>query len=211
MRVVASVMGILVFAILITGGVALAHRQAPAHAPTLTGSRQVVTVVANGPGVDPPHVIPPPPPPPSPTAPPANPSTGGAAPARATGPALVVRTTQQALINSDRAASGLAPLTWNNCLYSVALSNARRIAAERPALGYISHTNGPQADLSCGLGYRAGENIGDWSLGVNDAQLNSMFMASPDHRANILGPYHYVATAWVVGSDGWGYIAVEFS
>lgn len=204
----ASVLGIVVFAILITGGVALAHRQAPAHAPSLTGSRQVVTVVANAPGVDPPHVIPPPSP--SPTPPPASSSTG-AAPARATGSALVVRTTQQALINRDRAASGLAPLTWNDCLYSVALGNARRIAAERPAVGYISHTNGPQADLSCGLGYRAGENIGDWSLGVNDAQLNSMFMASPDHRANILGPYHYVATAWVVGSDGWGYIAVEFS
>ena len=204
MRVVASVMGIVVFAILITGGVALAHRQATAHAPSLTGSRQVVTVVANGPGVDPPHVIPPPSP--SPTAPPASSSTG-AAPARATGSTLVVRTTQQALINSDRAASGLAPLTWNNCLYNVALANARRIAAQ----GYPSHTNGPYADLACGLGGRAGENIGDWSLGVNDAQLNSMFMGSPDHRANILGPYHYVATAWVVGANGWGYIAVEFS
>jgi uncharacterized protein YkwD len=38
-----------------------------------------------------------------------------------------------------------------------------------------------------------------------------MFMNSPEHRANILGPYHYVATAWVVAPNGYAYIAVEFS
>ncbi len=37
-----------------------------------------------------------------------------------------------------------------------------------------------------------------------------MFMASAEHRANILGPYHYVATAWVVAPNGYAYIAVEF-
>lgn len=121
-------------------------------------------------------------------------------------PAIVVNSTQQALINQDRAANGLGPLTWNNCLYSVAVSNARRIAAQ----GYLSHTNGAQTDLSCGLGHQAGENIGYWSGGINDAQLNTMFMNSPEHRANILGPYHYVATAWVVAPNGYGYIAVEF-
>jgi uncharacterized protein YkwD len=36
-------------------------------------------------------------------------------------------------------------------------------------------------------------------------------MNSPEHRANILGPYRYVATAWVVASNGTAYIAVEFS
>jgi len=98
-------------------------------------------------------------------------------------------------------------LTWSSCLYNVAVSNAQRMAAQ----GFISHTNGPNVDLSCGLGHQAGENVGYWSAGVNDSQLNTMFMNSPDHRANILGPYHYVATAWTVGSNGYGYIAVEFS
>jgi uncharacterized protein YkwD len=79
------------------------------------------------------------------------------------------------------------------------------------AQGYISHTNGAQRDLGCGLGRQGGENVGWWSLGINDAQLNSMFMNSPDHRANILGPYHYVATAWAVGANGAAYIAVEFA
>jgi uncharacterized protein YkwD len=38
-----------------------------------------------------------------------------------------------------------------------------------------------------------------------------MFMNSPEHRANILGPYRYVATAWRVAANGTAYIAVEFS
>ena len=74
---------------------------------------------------------------------------------------------------------------------------------------YISHTNGVYSDLACGIGPRSGENVGYWSAGINDSAINNMFMASPDHRANILGPYHYVATAWVVGANGYGYIAVE--
>jgi len=73
------------------------------------------------------------------------------------------------------------------------------------------HTNGPSVDLGCGLGHQAGENVGYWSGGINDSQLNSMFWASPEHHANIVGPYHYVATAWAVAPNGYAYIAVEFS
>jgi uncharacterized protein YkwD len=125
------------------------------------------------------------------------------APARV---AIVVGSTQQALINADRARNGLGALTWSGCLYNVAIANARRIAAQ----GYLSHTNGPNVDLTCGLGHQAGENIGWYSGGVNDAWMNSKFMASPEHYANIMGPYNYVATAWVVSADGKGWIAVEF-
>jgi uncharacterized protein YkwD len=121
-------------------------------------------------------------------------------------PRIVVETNQQALTNQDRASFGLAPLTWSSCLYSVALSNAKRMAAQ----GYISHTNGVYKDLACGLGHQSGENVGWWSGGINDSQLNRMFMASPDHKANILGHYHYVATAWAVGANGYAYLAVEF-
>jgi uncharacterized protein YkwD len=140
-----------------------------------------------------PRPAPPPPPPPPP-------------PARA-GAGVAIGSTQQALINQDRAANGLGPLTWSSCLYGVAVSNANRMAAQ----GFISHTNGPNVDLTCGLGQRAGENVGWYSGGINDAKLNQMFMDSAGHRANILGPYSYVATAWVVAANGAGYIAVEFS
>ena len=38
-----------------------------------------------------------------------------------------------------------------------------------------------------------------------------MFMASPKHRANILGPFHYVGVVWVVAPSATAFIAVEFS
>src|SRR2546423_6871903 len=115
---------------------------------------------------------------------------------------------QQTLINQDRSANGgLAPLAWNDCLAGIAKQNADRIAAQ----GYLSHTNGPTLDLSClpGATY-AGENIAYTSAGINDPQVNDMFMNSAPHRANILGTYNYVGTAWTVASNGWGYIAEEF-
>jgi len=75
----------------------------------------------------------------------------------------------------------------------------------------ISHAGGVNSDLACGLGSQSGENVGWWSGGINDPQLNTMFMNSPGHWANIMGPYHYVGTAWVVARNGHAYIAVEFS
>jgi uncharacterized protein YkwD len=126
----------------------------------------------------------------------------------ASAPAIVIRSTQQALINQDRARYGLRPLTWSSCLATIAYSNAVRMANQ----GYISHTNGPTRDLGCHLGNHAGENVGWYSAGINDTWANNAFMASPDHRANILSSYyHYVATYWARASNGKAYIAVEFS
>src|ERR1700674_2156979 len=132
-----------------------------------------------------------------------------AAPARRSvaPPAIVIGSTQQVLINRDRAAHGLRPLTWSSCLASVAYSNAVRMATANR----MWHANGVNSDLACRLGNQVGENIGYWTGGVNDSQLNTMFMNSPDHKANILGPYRYVATAWRTAANGTAYIAVEFS
>jgi len=141
------------------------------------------------------HLVPtPPPPPPPPTQ---------------SAPSIVIGSTQQALINQDRAAAGVGQLTWSDCLYSVAASNAARLSRQGWVQPY--HTNGPSVDLGCGLGHQAGENVGYWSAGINDPTLNGMFMNSPEHHANIVGPYRYVGTAWVVASNGYAYIAVEFS
>jgi uncharacterized protein YkwD len=128
------------------------------------------------------------------------------------GPALttqiVIYATQQLLINQDRVRYHFGQLNWSTCLAYIAHSNAVRIANQ----GYVSHTNGPTRDLGCHLGYHAGENIGWYSPTANDTAINSAFMASPPHRANILGPnYRYVGTSWVKGSNGHWYIAVEFS
>jgi uncharacterized protein YkwD len=161
------------------------------------------------------RMIPSPSPEPSPVAAPAAAPPAAAPPAAApvqeappaAPAAIVIGSAQQALINQDRAEAGLGPLTWSSCLASVADSNAARMAGQ----GFISHTNGPDRDLGCGLGNQAGENVGYWSLGINDSQLNTMFMASPEHRANIMGPYRYIATSWVQAGNGYGYISVELS
>ena len=122
-------------------------------------------------------------------------------------PSILVRSTQQALINQDRARYHLAPLTWSTCLYNVARYEAGHLAT--PGVAF-KHYDGVSRDLTCHVGHQVGENIGWYSGGINDTKLNSMFMASPGHKENILGPYHYVATAWVVRSDGAAFIAVEF-
>jgi uncharacterized protein YkwD len=137
---------------------------------------------------------------------PSSPSSAPAPP-RLAPPSIVVGSAQQALINQDRARYHLAPLTWSSCLFNVARYEAAHLAS--PGVAF-QHYDGVNRDLACHLGRQVGENIGWWSAGINDAQLNTMFMNSPEHRANILGPYRYIGTAWAVRSDGRAFIAVEF-
>jgi uncharacterized protein YkwD len=121
-------------------------------------------------------------------------------------PQVTIGSTQQVLINSDRAAAGLAPLSWSGCLAGIAASWASYMART----GVFQHGPGVNQDFGCGLGSRqCGENIAWMTGGPNDAQANSMFMNSPEHRANILGPYRYVGTAWATAS-GKSYIVEEF-
>jgi len=190
----------------------VAHLQADTPKALAASTQQIVANPPLGSLPYPPSRLPRPTP--SPTAAPSTPSTHAGAttaapaprPRPAPPPSIVVRSTQQVLINQDRARHGLAPLTWNSCLYNVALANARRMAAAE----VMSHANGVYQDLACGIGRQSGENVGYYSAGVNDSLLNTDFMNSAEHRANILGPYRYVATAWAVGANGYGYIAVEF-
>jgi uncharacterized protein YkwD len=129
------------------------------------------------------------------------------APAPAAPPQVAVGTGQWGLINQDRQAAGLAPLQWSACLANVATGQAARMAAQ----GYISHANGRSLDLGCHLGPLASESIGFQGGGINDAAMNAWFMGDPPHRANIMGPYHYVGVAWVIAPNGTAYLAVEFS
>jgi uncharacterized protein YkwD len=216
MRILSWLAGIVVVLALAVGATSVLR----AHSNTahvLTAAKPAAASLAEIDANDPPRretrPTPEPPPTPEPAAPAAEAPAPGPPPPPARPapppppPAVVIGSTQQALINQDRAANGLGPLTWSPCLYSVAVSNANRMAAQ----GFISHANGPSVDLTCGLGRQAGENVGWWSGGINDAKLDQMFMDSAGHRANILGPYHYVGTAWVVAANGAAYIAVEFS
>jgi len=207
-----SWLGALVLFVGLAYGTTSAMRAHNASPSTSTAS----SLTASGPflvadGGDLPHTLPSPSPSakPKPRPAPAPVAPKAAPVARsASAPAIVIHSTQQTLINRDRVSHGLRPLTWSSCLASIAYSNAVRMAKQ----GYISHTDGASRDLGCHLGYHAGENVGWHSPGISDTWANNAFMASPEHRANILSPYYrYVATYWVMGSGGKAYIAVEFS
>jgi uncharacterized protein YkwD len=123
-------------------------------------------------------------------------------------PASAAGSLQQQLTNQARAGAGLAPLQWNACLAGV----AQRHAVEMAQAGHIYHGDGVQQDLGCGQGYmRAGENVGMTSPGIDDNRIFAGFMNSPGHKANIMGAYRYIGTAWVLGADGAGYVSVEFA
>jgi uncharacterized protein YkwD len=112
------------------------------------------------------------------------------------------------LLNQDRIQNGVAPLTWNATLGAIAenaqyggcgfMINGR--ALDMLQRNYFAHNI-----LNCGSqyvfnilnGYKvpyttAGENIA-WEGGYTDvnqaaAYINTMYMNSPEHRANILNP-----------------------
>jgi uncharacterized protein YkwD len=122
--------------------------------------------------------------------------------------AVAASSRQQELTNQARAAAGLAPLQWNSCLAGVAQLHATEMAQA----GHIYHGDGVQRDLRCGLGSnRSGENVGMTSPGIDDSRIFAGFMGSAGHKANILGPYRYIGTAWVTGANGAGYVSVEFA
>lgn len=98
------------------------------------------------------------------------------------------------LVNQDRAASGVAGLRFSGALARVAQYRAQDMLNR----GYFSHYDPATGQLAFsalmhlwGIPYsRAGENIA-WSTNPSMAAINTMFMNSPEHRANILnGAYH---------------------
>ena len=183
---------------------------APAQRQLVTQAASIpqfpVSLPQSGPRPDRVKTLLPPPPTPQPrrvaSLPPRKPTS---APPPQASLRAVLGTGQWGLINQDRQRAGLAPLQWNDCLANIAKGQAARMAAQ----GYISHANGRTLDLGCHLGTRTGENIG-FQSSINDAAMNAWFMGDPPHRANILGPYHYVGVAWVRAANGTAYLAVEF-
>lgn len=121
--------------------------------------------------------------PPRPAAPPVS-TVGGAA------------GIELSLVNQDRAANGVAALRLSGALARVAQYRAQDMLNR----GYFSHYDPATGQLAFvalmhlwGIPYTtAGENIA-WSTNPSMAAINTMFMNSPDHRANILnGAYHQV-------------------
>ncbi len=129
------------------------------------------------------------------------------------------------LTNQDRASNGLGALTDNSALDGVGQSAPYYGCSPSPIYGraadmltrdYFSHQiPGCTADggyvwpmmSAAGVAWRAaGENIG-WNSGYSDPapQVNSQFMNSPDHRANILGNYNQLGVGSWYTAGPWNY------
>lgn len=115
------------------------------------------------------------------------------------------------LVNKERNAAGLASLTMNNKLTSV----AEKKAADMRDGGYFSHTSptyGSPFDMmhKFGITYSyAGENIAKGQR--TPEEVMNGWMNSQGHRANILNAnYTQIGIGYVTHSNGTGYWVQEF-
>lgn len=118
---------------------------------------------------------------------------------------------QFGLVNQDRAANGVAPLAYSASLARVAQYRAQDMLNRN----YFSHYDPSTGQLAFvgllrlwGIPYStAGENIA-WSTNPSMPGINTMFMNSPEHRANILkAAYHRVGLG--VATNGAKTMVVE--
>lgn len=108
-----------------------------------------------------------------------------------------------ALVNAHRANAGLPALTWNDALTQAALVRAMECAQ------LFSHTrpNG-SAWWTVNSTIMYGENLSFNYF--NSASVVAAWMASPTHRANILGPFKTMGVAGYQAPNGNVYFAQEF-
>lgn len=107
------------------------------------------------------------------------------------------------LVNETRWAHGLAQLTPDRELQTIANRQAHRMAES----GSIFHTRNLGGQLSWGW-WAWSENVG---YGPSVAWLHDAFMNSWYHSSNILDPsYNYVGVGVAYGADGKVYVAQVF-
>jgi len=101
------------------------------------------------------------------------------------------------LVNQERAKNGLGALAWGTTCEGAAMVRAREIMTS------YSHTrpDGSAFDTACPVpasGGKAGENLNAGNAAVSPETVVASWMASPDHRANILDPdFKYVSVGFI--------------
>jgi uncharacterized protein YkwD len=103
-------------------------------------------------------------------------------------------------INALRADNGLPPLTPDGRLAAVAARWTTRMATTQS----LTHNPGLRQDIT---GWALlGENVG---RSPTFTQLDAAFDASPEHRANELGPYTTIGAAAVRDSNGELWVTID--
>lgn len=108
-------------------------------------------------------------------------------------------------INSQRASVGLPGVGSHSGLAGV----AARHAAEMASANQLFHSANLGSKVSAVLAWQGvGENVG---VGTSLSAVNSMFMQSAPHRANILGNFNLVGVGTATGADGRVWVAQIFA
>lgn len=149
----------------------------------LSSIRQPATVSKRATRVDPPHV---------------GPSSGDV-------------TSVLGLINTARAGAGLAPVAWHDRVTAAATAHS----IDQAAMNRMTHTGSDGSDAGdrltrAGFAWQAwGEDV---AAGYTSVQsVFNAWMASPGHKAQILGDYAYIGMAAVASSTGTVYWTLDFA
>jgi uncharacterized protein YkwD len=111
-----------------------------------------------------------------------------------------------AAMNGDRAANGLGALCGNGQLSGIAQNWANWMAAN----GSLTHQDLNGVIGSTGFS-AMGENILVGPSSLSAGQMEAAWMASSEHRANILsGAYSAAGVGVAYSSDGRVWVAVDF-
>ena len=163
------------------------------------------TAPATAPAAPEPEPSPPPPPGPPPPAPPPAPAPAQAAAAAPAGCGGFRSATIDAM-NADRAANGLGALCGNDQLASAAQRWANWMAQNAS----LSHQG--LGGLFAGTPFHTvGENILVSGVGSSVSSWEAAWMASPEHRANILsGAFTAAGSGSAVSADGRIWVCVDF-
>lgn len=107
------------------------------------------------------------------------------------------------MVNSTRAAQGLAPLVRHEGLVDVARRQSVRMLAQRR----LHHNADLRGELDAlGLSWHwSGENVG---VGPTADAIEKAFLASPDHYKNIVRPNYTALGIGVFGPTDTGYLYV---
>lgn len=112
-------------------------------------------------------------------------------------------------VNLDRAANGLGPLAWDGDL----ACNAHDWAGHLAGITALVHQD--LGALLAGPGYvgswnALGENLLAGNPGMSGDTMADVWMNSPHHRDNILGPFTSVGVALSRSADGRLWVVQEF-
>ena len=112
-------------------------------------------------------------------------------------------------MNQDRAANGLAPLTADPQLASLAQNWADHLAS----IGALVHQDLASLNNTSMTNWQSLEEntLGPGPADISAGDMESLWMASSEHRANILRPeMNYVGVGIAQDSSGGVYAVVDF-